>query len=146
VTFNGDGSYNEDVTPEELWRAVGELLLVQRTRLKLNPIDVERNGGPTYKTVQTIELGEIGRVDILAKHAAALGLSIVDVLRSALDTTGALSPEKALIVRKFEQTTVAGRTALLALAHALPDEPTAAAPQGPHRLPDDRPRKAPRKP
>lgn len=119
----GEISYNAGVTPEDLWRAVGEILLVHRTRKKWNPIDVERHGGPTYKTVQAIELGDVGRVDMLARHAEALGLSIVDVLRSALDQSKSkISPEAARIVRKFQATTVEGREALMALARALPDE------------------------
>ena len=65
----------------------------------------------------------MGRVDMLARHAEALGLSIVDVLRSALDQSKSkISPEAARIVRKFQATTVEGREALMALARALPDE------------------------
>lgn len=134
----GDNSYNVGVTPDEMWRAVGELLLVRRTRKQWNPIDVERAGGPTYKTVQAIELGEVGRVDMLEKHAHALGLSIVDIMRTVLDQTRApLTPETEQIVRKFEQTTVEGRQALLALTRALPDAQPEGVPRGPHRSPRD---------
>jgi hypothetical protein len=141
----GELSYNAGVTPEELWRAVGEVLLLHRTRKKWKPFDVERHGGPTYKTVQAIERGDIGRVDMLAQHAEALGLSIVDVLRSALDRSSApLSPEAAQIVRKFERATVEGRQALLALAQALPDAPLEG-PVEPHPPPLGRTGKGPRK-
>jgi hypothetical protein len=126
VRFNvrtGEGaSYNAEVTPEQLWRAVGELLLIARTRREWNASDVEHHGGPTYKTVQKIERGEVGQVAMLAQHAEALGLSLVDVLRAALERTATpLSPEAALVLRKFERTTVEGRQALLALCQVLPD-------------------------
>lgn len=108
------------VTADQLWRAVGELLLLQRSKRKWNPIDVERAGGPTYKTVQAIEQGEVGNVDKLALHAEALGLSLVDVLRAVLDRSGVVNPEIEQLVRTYQQTTVDGRQAMLALARALP--------------------------
>lgn len=109
------------MTGEELWRAVGEALLVQRTRRQWNASDVERIGGLTYKTVQKIEQGRAGRVDKLTAYADALGLSIVDVIESVLSQEREpLSPEAVQIVRKYAQTTVKGRTALVALAQALP--------------------------
>jgi hypothetical protein len=117
----GEVFYNVAVTPAELWKAVG--LALQRARLDRHekPIDVERAGGPTYKTVQAIEAGDTGTVDSLEKCARALDLSIVDVLHAVLESrVTPLSPEAAQIVRKFAETTVAGRTALLATANALP--------------------------
>jgi hypothetical protein len=117
----GEIFYNVAVTPAELWKAVGVAL--QRARLDRHekPIDVERAGGPTYKTVQAIEAGDAGTVDSLEKCARALDLSIVDVLHAVLESrVTPLSPEAAQIVRKFAETTVAGRTALLATANALP--------------------------
>lgn len=125
-----------------MWRAVGEFLLVYRKqRLHWDAVDVERHNGPSGKTVATVEAGEAKRVDVLEKHAAALGLSIVDVLRSVLDSSGSpLSPEAELIVRTYERTTVEGRAALLSLARALPDAPAVGEPlahrpprRGPHR-------------
>jgi hypothetical protein len=116
-------SYNANVTPEDLWKRVGEKLLLHRSDKHWNASEVERNGGPSYKTVLAIEQGRAGNVDSLAQHAQALGLSIVDVVKAVLDETEApLSPECAQVVRKFQSTTVDGRTALLALANALPDE------------------------
>jgi hypothetical protein len=126
----GEVFYNVTVTPAELWKAVGQAL--QRARLDRHekPIDVERAGGPTYKTVQAIEAGDAGTVDSLEKCARALDLSIVDVLHAVLESrVTPLSPEAAQIVRKFAETTVAGRTALLATANALPlAEPPAGPP------------------
>lgn len=126
--------YNGGVKPEQLWRAVGEILLLARSRKGWNASDVERHGGPSYHTVNKNERGGAGSVSVLTQHADALGLSIVDVLRSALEQSEQpLTPEAAALVRKFEATTVAGRQALLALAQALPDaEPE---PPGPRRLP-----------
>jgi hypothetical protein len=112
--------YNVAVTPDELWRAVGESLLQTRHRRGWKPIDVERHAGPSYKTVQAIERGQVGTVQSLAQHAAALGVSIVDVIESVLtDARTPVTPEAAQIVRQFGEMTVAGRTALLAMATAL---------------------------
>jgi hypothetical protein len=117
----GEVFYNVMVTPAELWQAVGQALQRARLDRKWKPITVERAGGPTYKTVQAIEAGDAGTVDSLDKCARALGLSIVDVLHAVLESrVTPLSPEAAQVVRKFAETTVAGRTALLAMANALP--------------------------
>lgn len=115
-------SYNvTNVTPEELWSAVGETLQRARLSRKLKPMDVERAGGPSYKTVQAIEAGDVGTVDSLDKCARALGLSLVDVLYAVLASRETpLSPEAAQIVRRFSETTIAGRAALLQVANALP--------------------------
>jgi hypothetical protein len=113
--------YNADVTPEEMWRAVGKVLQRARTDRNWRPMDVERAGGPSYKTVQAIENGDAGTVESLDKCARALNLSIVDILYDVLaSNTTTLSPEAAHVVRQFAQTTVAGRTAILAMANALP--------------------------
>ena len=115
-----------NVTPTEMWHAVGEHLQRVRLRRKLKPIDVERADGPSYKTVQAIENGEAGTTDGLDKYARALQLSIVDVLHDVLATRETpLSPEAAQIVRKFNETTIAGRQALLMVANALPPAPSA---------------------
>jgi hypothetical protein len=104
-----------------MWQAVGKMLERARLDRKWRPIDVERAGGPSYKTVQAIEAGDVGTVDSLDKCARALDLSIVDILHSILASTiTPLTPEAAQVVRKFTQTTVAGRTALLSVANALP--------------------------
>lgn len=118
----GNLSYNRAVTPDELWQGVGELLLKHRHRRHWNVTDVEKHGGPNYKTVEAIEHGKVGRVGPLAQHCEALGLQLVDVLRAALnETSQPISPEALQVVRKFEQTTVEGRQALLLMARALPD-------------------------
>jgi hypothetical protein len=105
----------------EMWRAVGEHLQRVRLARKWKPIDVERMGGPSYKTVQAIEDGEAGNVESLDRCARALGLSLVDILNTVLTARETpLSPEAASIVRKFNETTIAGRSALLSVANALP--------------------------
>jgi hypothetical protein len=115
-----------DVTAADLWLKVGKLLKQHRDDRKWRPIDVERAHGPSYKTVQAIEDGTVGTVESLEKFAHALDLSIVDVLQSILaSTVTPLSPEAAQVVRKFSQTTVDGRQAMLSLVRALPDAPTA---------------------
>lgn len=144
--------YNVNVTPAELWREVGKVLERARLDKRWRAIDVERHAGPSYKTVQAIEAGDAGTVESLDKSATALGLSIVDVLHSVLASRiTPLSPEAAHVVRIFTGTTVAGRTAMLALANALPREsettggppiPDAAAtPPTPRQSPPARPAK-----
>jgi len=119
-------------------QAVGQQLQRDRLNRKLKPMDVERLGGPSYKTVQAIEDGEAGHIESLDRYARALQLSIVDIFDSVLASQKTpLSPEAAQMVRKFNETTVAGRTALLAMANALPP---AAAPRGPRLAPPAGPR------
>jgi hypothetical protein len=134
------------MTPEELWQTVGQALAKARHDRKWRPIDVQRAGGPSYKTVQAIEDGEVGNVESLDLHASALSLSIVDVLHSVLTSTETpLSPEAAQIVRTFAETTVEGRMALLATAAALraagPRPPRLAARPPRPAIPARRPRK-----
>lgn len=110
-----------NVTTAELWQSVGEELQRARLRRKWKPLDVERADGPSYKTVQAIEAGDVGTVESLDKYARALHLSIVDVLYSVLASRETpLSPEASQIVRRFSETTIAGRAALLQVANALP--------------------------
>lgn len=130
------------VTSAELWRAVGKYLRDVRLARKLTPTDVERAGGPSYKTVQAIEDGEAGHVESLDKCATALGLALPDIInavREARETP--LSPEAARLVKRFNETTIEGRTALLAMANALPPARSAAprpgggaGPRAPRRL------------
>ncbi len=124
----GESFYNVTVTPAEMWWEVGKVLQRARLDKEWTLTDVQDHGGPTYKTVKAIEAGKAGNVENLKKTAAALDLSIVDVLYSVLSAREKkLSPEAAFVVRRFEETTVGGRTALVATATALPTE----VPEGP---------------
>lgn len=141
--------YTVSVTAAELWQTVGKILERRRQDRRWRPIDIERVGGPSYKTVQAIEDGAVGNIESLDKHARALDLSLVDILHEVLVSTSTpLSPEAAHIVRRFALMTVASRAALLAIANALPVEaeplPTAsgaAAPPGPNPPRPARPRR-----
>jgi hypothetical protein len=138
--------YNVSVTAEQLWQRVGDFLVLARNRRKWNPSDVERHGGPNYKTVQAIEQGRIGNLRNLTRHAEALGLSIVDVLRTVLEQNSTpLSSEAVTVVRHFYRTTVKGRQALLTTAEALPDAAEGEQPGG-HRSPPVPPARGNRKP
>jgi len=132
------------VTWEELWRAVGEQLQRARLKRKLTPLDVERHGGPSYKTVQAIEDGEIGNVNNVDRVARALGLSAVDIIYAVLAAREVpLSPEAALIIRKFNETTVEGRSVLVQVANVIPSAPaTVAAPSATKAESEHRPRPA----
>jgi len=132
------------VTSAEMWQGVGEHLQRARLARKWKPIDVERAGGPSYKTVQAIENGDVGNPESLDKYASALHLALVDIVYAVLSSRETpLSPEAAHIVRKFNETTIAGRSALLSVANALPPAQStsgtapipggAAGPKGPRR-------------
>jgi hypothetical protein len=124
-----------------MWRALGKYLRDARLDRQLRPTDVERAGGPSYKTVQAIEDGQAGNTESLDKYATALGLQLPDIINAVLEARETpLSPEAAYIVKIFNETTIAGRAALLAMANALPparsDVPGSgggAAPQAPHQ-------------
>ncbi len=117
----GESFYNVTVTPAEMWRGVGKVFQDARLEKGWTLTDVQEHGGPTYKTVKAIEAGKAGNVENLKKTAAALDLSVVDVLYSVLSAREKkLSPEAAFVVRRFEETTVEGRTALVATAVAVP--------------------------
>jgi hypothetical protein len=112
--------------------AVGLILQRERLNRKWTLKDVERHDGPSYKTVQTIEEGTPGTFDSLDKCAHALGLEIVDVLNSVLGSRfKPLTPEAAMIVRVFNETTVDMRTAFVALANAAKAVQAAAATEPP---------------
>lgn len=142
----GESFYNVAVTAGELWRAVGKKLELARHERKWRPMDVERAGGPSYKTVQAIELGQAGNVKGLEKCARALDLDLVDILYAVLESqVTPLTPEAAHVIRAFSETTVAGRTAMLALANALPRVDAAGAPVTTHQSPVVHPSTTPRK-
>ena len=112
--------YTVDVTSAEMLLAVGEALQRERLKRKWTLTDVEHHGGPSYKTVKTIEEGTPGAFESLDKCAHALGLEIVDVLDAVLTSrVKPLTPEAAMIVRIFNETTVEGRTAFVSLANAV---------------------------
>jgi hypothetical protein len=98
---------------------VGLALRDERLKRKRTFYDVEKHDGPSYKTVQTIEEGTPANFESLDKCAHAMGLEIVDVLNSVLEKrVKPLSPEAAMIVRVFNETTVDLRMAFVALANA----------------------------
>jgi len=104
-----------------MWRAIGKYLQDARLERKWTPTEVERAGGPTYKTVQAIEDGQVGNVESLDKCALALGLQLPDIVNHVLKARETpLSPEAAHIVKKFNEMTIDGRAVLLQVANVLP--------------------------
>lgn len=136
------------MTPDELWRSVGEILAGYRLRRKWKPFHVERNGGPTYKTVQEIDVGLIKTVDALAQYCRTLGLEVADVLRTALDKSGrAASPEIARLARVFENGSPTEQDALNTMARAIEEAQSIRASESsaPPQLPRAQDRKATQK-
>ena len=124
TTFMGNASHHvalDSNTPGGFWQRVGEIL--ERCRIAkgwMHPIDVEHHGGPTYSIVHNHEDGQIKTIGALERHAEALGLTIIDVLRAAVaDVTKAPTPEASRVLRTFERTSIEGREALLAVVRAL---------------------------
>lgn len=105
-------------TADHVWRDIGRQFRARRLALHWSAKDVERNGGPTYKTVLTVERGDTARVELLERHADTLGLTLLDVLRSAVGTAS-LSHDALAVARAYEQTHPQGQAALLAMARVL---------------------------
>jgi DNA-binding XRE family transcriptional regulator len=66
------------------WCAVGGILRLERTKLRISTTKIRPLGGPSQKTVEKIEDGEYVEVARLAAYARALGLSLVDIFSEAL--------------------------------------------------------------
>lgn len=140
----GESSYNVGVTPDELWRKVGRILRDTREARAWTVSQVARRAGVDGKTVSSIEMGDVGNVDKLQLHAEAFGMTIVDVLVTALERTKApLSPEARQLLRRFERISVPARQGLLMVAQAYPDVEEELPLSD--RLPADQPPKATRK-
>lgn len=123
--MSGEISYTAFVSPEELWRRVGTLLEGARKRRGWSDwSDVFNNGGPTAKTVKRQEEGDVRKVDVLDQHARALGLTLVDVLRAALnDTSKPITPEAESLMRIYERLkSVQARRVLVSMAEVLEQE------------------------
>jgi hypothetical protein len=76
---------------------------------------VQRRGGPTYKTVLKAERGAAVRPALLDRHAAALGLTIPDLVREVL--RGApFTAEAARVARAYDAIDPPARQYLLGLA------------------------------
>ena len=106
-------------TPADIWRNIGTLLAARRKALGWSASDVQRNGGPTYKTVLSVERGRVSRLDLLDRHALALDLDLCDVLRDALGIPAQFSGDACYVARSWAVAPPAGRTALKALARHL---------------------------
>jgi len=112
------------VTPEDLWKRVGAILTLEREKKGWkNVVDVHRFGGraaPTNKTIGSQEEGHIQTIDGLERHVSALGLSLVDVLRSALsDAEKPITPDALRLLRMFERLGPGQQSALLRIAEEL---------------------------
>lgn len=110
------------MTSDELWKAVGGALAVRTLQRKWTPIDIERAGGPHYKTVQRIDRGEIGNIANVERYANVLGTSVVELLQTILKPVEGLTPEMMEIAQRYERMTVRARSSMLSVAMALSEE------------------------
>jgi hypothetical protein len=112
------------VTAAEFIQNVADQLAARRLDLEWSVSDVQRHGGPTYKTVQKIEAGHVAAPDVMEKHITALGLTLGEVYTAAFTPPGRVQPsrfsQEALdIARVFDQASPKGKQAFRALAQAL---------------------------
>lgn len=108
------------MTTDALAQAIGERLLIHRSRLKLSPRDIHSRGGPTAPTVRTIEHGTMGEWEKLASYCAAIDQELPDLLSAILAPPPPLSDEARQLLRLFEEMTVEARGALLTVAREMP--------------------------
>jgi transcriptional regulator with XRE-family HTH domain len=106
------------VTDNELARAIGEQLLLTRTRRKLSQREITKRGGGTQPTLQKIELGELGLWSQVTAYAHAMNVTLVDILREILAGTPAppLSAEAAEMQELFAALPPGARRAFLQMA------------------------------
>lgn len=114
-------SYHRHVTEDDFWRAVGDRLAQLRRKQKATADSIAKNGGPTNKTLQEIESGNIKHIAKLSGYAHALDIDLVDLFRSVLkvDEDDYQSPELQLIIRQFKTADVMGRTSLVQTARLI---------------------------
>jgi hypothetical protein len=110
-------------TTEELWRLVGEELLRLRHRHNWNLVDVQKHGGPNYETVEAVEKGRAGTIRALEQICHALGVSLIDVLRTVLAShTERLDPEVNFLVRRYVGATRSGQQFMEGVAELAPQK------------------------
>jgi transcriptional regulator with XRE-family HTH domain len=143
--MKGETSYNVAVSPDELWRAVGRILQDRREGRDWTVNQTAELAGVDAKTVNSIEAGDVGQVNKVNALAGAFGLTIVDVISSALDRTKEpLSPEAKQLLRHFGRISVPARRAVLSVAEEYPDAPLEESP-APRPPPADQSPKGPHK-
>lgn len=112
----GNFSYDGDVNEQEFWRAVGERLAAQRRKQRASVSGIEQNGGPTNKTIQDIESGNIGQLSKLHDYARILAVDLIDVFRSVLQVDDEQSEELMYVIRQFKRAGVTGRATIVQVA------------------------------
>lgn len=125
--MSGAISYDERVTEAEFWQAVGKQLAEHRKRHKGTHRAIKANGGPSNKTVQAIEDGDVGQLAALRVYAKVLRVDLLDIFRSVLSVDENTSPELQHVVRSFKTAETLGdfgvriRSAMLELARLVDD-------------------------
>jgi transcriptional regulator with XRE-family HTH domain len=110
----GKSSYNVRVTPDELWSRVGRVLKEERERRRQSLTQVGHAAGIDPNTVKSIERGEWGTKTTVTRHAAAFGMSIVDIIAGVLKATEQPPSREAItVLRLFEDLPVDDRQLVL---------------------------------
>jgi len=112
-----------DLTAETIARAIGDCLKARRDEMEWSATDVQEHGGPTYHTVLKTEAGQLPKMALLDRHAAALGLSLHYVLAAAVAPPGHEPPlfsrDASEVARIFDQAGPSGQKALREMARVL---------------------------
>lgn len=115
----GQISYHLAVTEGDFWRAVGERLAKRRRERRIVLAALAENG-PTNKTVQDIEKGNIKQLGTLRSYADAVGVNLIDVFRAVLlEELDEQSEDLQFVIRQFREGGVLGRNALVSTAELV---------------------------
>ena len=122
-------SYDDRVTNDQLWSAVGHELRSRRLAAGYSStiaLATAVDDVHAQKTWDKIEKGGVGRINSVHSYCAALGATLADVLRSVLPTA-TLSARAVQVASAYDREPEA--QALVDMALRLP--PAAAAPETP---------------
>lgn len=133
---SGAVSYYAAVTEEQFWRAVGDRLATRR-RKNITLAEMLEHGGPTNKTIQEIEAGNIKQLSTLRDYARVVGVDLIDLFRAVLtQDEEEHSEELQFVIRQFKTGGVDGRAAFVSTAKVVEQAQRAAhTPPGPAARP-----------
>lgn len=115
----GTVSYDASVTEDQFWKTVGERLAARRRR-HISMAAMLQSGGPTNKTIQEIEAGNIKQLSTLRDYARVVGVDLVDLFRTVLtEDEDEHSEELQFVVRQFRTGGVDGRQAFVSTAKVV---------------------------
>lgn len=116
------GPRKKQPTPGPFWLVLADILRQEREARKLSTVGVEKNGGPSYGTVQEHENGDFRTVRALLLHLNAFGMDDASTFRRVLDVQGNVPVVDVEIenhIRNLQKMKPAVRASMYAIAHEL---------------------------